>query len=85
MPFRRTQQTTHPKTSKAISSMALHEGFWQMVSDDVFRGHDITELVLNGTKIAGQKTHDFFGDGSLTLIDMPGVSGLRILALCRLI
>jgi hypothetical protein len=63
--------------------MALHEGFWQLVSDDVFRGHDITELVLNGTKIAGQKTHDFFGDGSLTLIDMPGVGDLRLLALRR--
>jgi hypothetical protein len=32
--------------------------------------------VLNGTKVAGQKTHDFFGDGSLTLIDMPGVRNL---------
>jgi hypothetical protein len=32
--------------------------------------------VWDGIKIAGQKTHDFFGDGSLFLLDMPGVSVL---------
>jgi hypothetical protein len=40
------------------------------------RGHDVTELTFDGPKIAGQKTHDFFGDGSLMLINMPGVSGV---------
>jgi hypothetical protein len=40
----------------------------------ILSGHNITEVAWDGVKIAGQKTHDFFGDGSLFLLDMPGVS-----------
>jgi hypothetical protein len=40
----------------------------------VISGHNITEIAFDGTKIAGAKSHDFFGDGSMFLLDAPGVS-----------
>jgi hypothetical protein len=43
-------------------------------SPNIVSGHNITEIVFDGVKIAGAKSHDFFGDGSMFLLDAPGVS-----------
>jgi hypothetical protein len=37
----------------------------------------MTEVIWDGVKIAGQRTHDFFGDGSFYLMDLPGVCSYR--------
>jgi hypothetical protein len=48
-----------------------------------FSGHNFTEISFDGVKIAGAKSHDFFGDGSLFLLDAPGVSTDRFRDLTR--
>jgi hypothetical protein len=51
---------------------------WRSLADreqyHYFSGHNITEIAYDGVKIAGAKSHDFFGDGSMYLLDAPGVS-----------
>ena len=46
-----------------------------METDSQRRGRNVHEINFNsGNKIGQYPAHDFFGDGSFYLLDVPGVS-----------